>query len=155
MNRAASWLSRLFGGARPVPRPWVEPPRLSGELADLLAGTVGPDGLPGVLADWFDERCEHWAPLAAALREATPAPAEAESRFYLERYLVAADGVVAWLASYRVWPDSGDAPPAEFARLGFHRTTPGREAAYRLDLPADWPGLAALRGLFGPARAGE
>lgn len=129
---------------------------LNADVADLLTGTLGAGGLPGVLADWIEERSEQWGPLTLALRAATPLDDTAKARdshYTPPRYLVLAEGVVAWLTESQASYSRGELQPAEFARLGFHRTTPGREAAYRLDLPADWPGLPALRGLFGPADA--
>ena len=135
----------------------MTPEALPAELAELLAGTLGPGGLPGVLADWIDEHSESWRPLSAALRAATPVTGDppAESYFAPPRFLVLAEGVVATLTDpaqrYFNGPEPKDVP-----RLGLYRTAPGRELAYRLDMGADLPeaGRAELRALFG-AKAAE
>ena len=129
----------------------MTPEPLPAELGELLVGTVGPGGLPGVLADWIDERSESWRPLSAALRAATPVTGDPppDSYFGPPRFLVLAEGVVATLTGparrYYNGPEPKDVP-----RLGLYRTAPGRGAAYRLDVGAELPeaSRAELRALF-------
>lgn len=172
MSRLGSWLAKvlwpptpaapavrpLFVAAPPFPTEWpmpalAAPNPVPAEVAELLAGTVGPDGLPGVLADWLDERSADWSPLAAALRAADPGD-EAEPGQWVgaPRHLVLAGDVVAWLVELRV-PADFNQPGHSWLRLGFHRTTPGREAAYRLAIRSqcDAAQRAELRRLFGMA----
>ena len=131
----------------------MTPELLPADVSDLLAGTVGPGGLPGVLADWIEERSEQWTPLCEALRAALPLPDAPQtiSRGYSQpRFLVLAESVIAWLtmSGPGIYSPSTSGIPT-VPRLGFHRVTPGHESAFRLELPADYAGLGTLRGLFG------
>ena len=120
------------------------PAELPADVADLLAGTLGPGGLPGVLADWIDEHSAAWGPLTAALRAAEPFTPPGRAHYDAPRYLALAPGVVAWLTDLAVSPGPGQ-PVVRTPVLGFHRTAPGREAAWRLAVPGD---AAPLRALF-------
>ena len=89
----------------------ADPARLPDDLADLLDRTLGPRGVPGVLADWMDERSEFWKPLTDALRVARR-PRKKPGGFHIGfRYRPAGPGVVFWAASVNHMSKWFGAPP--------------------------------------------
>lgn len=115
----------------------TDPTLLHADLAYLLDDTFGPHGLPGVLADWIDERSAYWAPLAALLRVSQPAPDTRRGFNIGFRYRHVCPGVVFWVASVNHNSKWFGAPPDGDVLLGAYRALPGREAMWGRVVPKD------------------
>lgn len=110
-------------------------PDLPADLTDLLDATLADGGLPGVLADWIDERSEFWAPLARALRISRPAPVTDRGFRLGFRYRPAGPGVFFWVASVNHMSKWSGAPADGDVLIGAYRVVPGRQAKWTRVVP--------------------
>ncbi len=112
-----------------------EPASLPADLADLLNATLAPDGLPGILADWLEERSIYWQPLATALRVSQPLP-DTDHGFWIGfRYCPVTPDVFLWIVSTNHFSKWSGAPADGDVVIGAYRRTRGREARWTRIVP--------------------
>lgn len=107
---------------------------LPSSVADLLDASLGKNDLPGILADWLEERSTYWLPLALALRMCEPPVAS--HGFWIDfRYRPVTPEVFFWIVSTNHTSKWHGAPADGDVVIGAYRRTPEREGRWARLIP--------------------